>query len=1269
MPSERPGSRPGTPLVRLTDVLTEAAGGVRPTPLELAELLWLARHMEPPADAPAAPAPQSPTEDVRPPEPTGQTRPPLPPKQQDSATSPPLESPRAPLHLPATARLPGTSNELHTPLLAPAPPMLRHPLALQRSLRPLKRRTDAPDRPQLDERATADRIARLGAAPEWWLPVLRPAQERWLRLNLVYDAGPTMPVWRPLVRELHTALAQSGIFRTVTLHRAEPDGTVRHHGAHTPADGRTVTLLVSDCMGPQWRQGPAGTLWYATLRRWAHRMPLAVVQPLPEHLWRDTALPTTPGLLSAPHPAAPNTALAFTPYERDGDDGDDGPGDPGGFLPLPVLEPGPRWLANWASLIAVASGQEFPGAAARLSRPLPTDSDDRTDVTGLSAEELVLRFRAAASPEAFRLAGHLALGRPDLPVMRLVQAALEPHPRPQHLAEVILSGMLTGVAGPPGSYAFRPGVRELLLRGLPRTARSRTTDLLSRMGALIDERAGAAAGEIRATTPLAASRVTVTKSEPIATVTPRTRDRLVGVEPGRRPALGARYRILERLGPSGSLWRAEDTERRRSVVVRLHSMPSEPERLQAFLRATEALAALDHPNVVAVHDHGVEDGQRYVVMEYLDGISLNSLVSPGGYRLPAPLLVSLGRQLADALTAVHEGGVAHGALDMTKVLILPDGTAKLTLFDLGQASGGEAYWRDLRALGKLLFHLSSGSPAQVGMRISADRFAALPDALRPTYAMILGRLLSDDLMEQQEGVGLLQQPGLVEQARTAHAPLRYSLLGRPSVSRGPAHPLATGSPQERAMLAMLLLHHGRRVTHTRLTEGIWGRKTPTRAAALLGTYASRLRNALGPGVLATLSDGYALHTSADHVDIITCQQLVERTEKERAAGNIASARATVDDALNLWDGDPLTDVPGPAAAAARTRFLQLHLSLCATGAELDLELGEFERAATDLAELLRAYPAREDFRRLYLIALRRQGRIEEALGAYEEYELSGGRNPELLAQGRELREEFGDAPEDPAGEPAHEEHPDAPTDIDTAYGFVAAPDELPEGFFPPEDETPLLRSLREELPEGTPLPRDEVPDGLFAVEDALLAERVEDAYDEPAEEDDDAEERDERDFVRFGFADRPQPAAAAQELRRLVEELVDASGLTPHQFELLDDAEGSTLRLGQYVDGGDLFTATVEGLHEQLAQVGGLPRLRVEFWRAEFRYDGGEEQGDRPDTGSVTAALDASGARAIIALSDFWHSVEVLDGAFGDPDLFRQLDDGTGWYLLVQVHS
>ncbi|OPG08624.1 hypothetical protein B1R27_09415 [Streptomyces sp. GKU 895] len=367
--------------------------------------------------------------------------------------------------------------------------MLRHPLALQRALRPLKRRTAAPDRVELDERATADRIARLGAGPEWWLPVLRPARERWLRLNLVYDAGPTMPVWRPLIRELHAALAQSGIFRTVSVHRADPDGTARPDTA-TPADGRTVTLLVSDCMGPQWRAGPAGERWFETLRRWARRTSLAVVQPLPEHLWRDTALPAAPGRLSAPHPAAPSAALAFTPYDDVLHGADSAP-------PLPVLEPGPRWLSNWAALVATPGGQELPGAAARLGGPLSAAAGDRTDVADLSPEELVLRFRATASPEAFRLAGHLAVGRPHLPFMRLVQAALEPRPRPQHLAEVILSGMLTGVSGASGSYAFRPGVRELLLQGVPRTARGRTTELLARVGGLIDERAGSAPGEVR----------------------------------------------------------------------------------------------------------------------------------------------------------------------------------------------------------------------------------------------------------------------------------------------------------------------------------------------------------------------------------------------------------------------------------------------------------------------------------------------------------------------------------------------------------------------------------------------------------------------------------------------------------------------------------------------------------------------------------------------------------------------------------------------------
>ncbi|MGQ4417354.1 serine/threonine protein kinase, partial [Streptomyces sp. SAS_269] len=252
---------PMDPLARLADVLAEAAGGARPTPVELAELLWLARQLRPEAQEPSDPAtrPARDAGDVPREEPP---RPPQPePLAHDHPAPPPVpatpparpQQPRVPLHLPARGTGTGRPN---TALRAPAPPMLRHPLGLQRALRPLKLRTDAPTGHRLDERATADRIARLGAAPEWWLPVLRPARERRLRLNLVYDTGPTMPVWRPLVHELHTALAQSGVFRTVTPARLKPDGTV--HGAYAPADGRTVTLVISDCMGPQWRGGPAG---------------------------------------------------------------------------------------------------------------------------------------------------------------------------------------------------------------------------------------------------------------------------------------------------------------------------------------------------------------------------------------------------------------------------------------------------------------------------------------------------------------------------------------------------------------------------------------------------------------------------------------------------------------------------------------------------------------------------------------------------------------------------------------------------------------------------------------------------------------------------------------------------------------------------------------------------------------------------------------------------------------------------------------------------
>ncbi|MEU3525148.1 SAV_2336 N-terminal domain-related protein [Streptomyces sp. NPDC038707] len=915
------------PVARLADVLARAGHGVRPTPLELAEVLWLARHMRP-AAAPAgrgtgeeeaagresgeraAEEPESGEPESGEPESGERTPPspePSPPAEPPPAPEPPREPARVPVHLPARRPAPASARP-HATLLAPAPPMLRHRLALHRALRPLARRTDAPVGRELDERATADRIARLGADPAWWLPVLRPARERWLRLNLVYDAGPTMPVWRPLVRELHAVLGESGAFRTIGLYRADPDGRVCGPGTPAPADGRTVTLLISDCMGPQWREGPAGERWYATLHRWARRMPLAVVQPLPEHLWRDTALPADPGLLSAPHPAAPSAALTFTPYERSAEPG---PGErvgPGGTVPLPVLEPEPRWLAHWAGLLATPGGAEFPAAVAGLGRPLPADAEDRTDVGRLTAEELVLRFRATASPEAVRLAGHLALGRPDLPVMRLVQAAVEPDPRPRHLAEVVLSGMLTTVpGGPPGCYAFRDGVRELLLLGLPRTERHRTTELLGRIGEFIDRRAGRAPGEFRASVPSARGAGTAVEDDPFATVREDSVRRLSADATG-GPAVdgtgelfAGRYRLLRPLGGPGRL--AEDTREGGTYVV-VNRYPGRRD-LPGFLDLGRELGALRHPGIAPVRDHGVEDGVPYLVREFVTGPTLaGHLEDPSG-RLSADEVRALLVRLADAVLALHAQDGPRGRLEGSEVVLTPDGPV-LTCLDTAPVAE-EGLADNLRALGYLVRGLRRHHDASLVVELGAPMSA----------------LLSDDLERQLRGADGLRRPRTV--GFSLLGPLRVTLDG---------HPRPLDDPYEQAVLCMLLLGAGRRVTRDELATGVFDGPLTPETSNRLTTCLHHLGRFLGPDSLST---EYAANyvpalpyvSARDNIDVFQARQLANEAERARAGGDQERGRQLARRALALWRGEPLQGVPGPAAEAARKDLEALRRALTA----------------------------------------------------------------------------------------------------------------------------------------------------------------------------------------------------------------------------------------------------------------------------------------------------------------------------------------------------
>ncbi|MFC8586596.1 BTAD domain-containing putative transcriptional regulator [Streptomyces sp. NPDC057217] len=242
--------------------------------------------------------------------------------------------------------------------------------------------------------------------------------------------------------------------------------------------------------------------------------------------------------------------------------------------------------------------------------------------------------------------------------------------------------------------------------------------------------------------------------------------------------------------------------------------------------------------------------------------------------------------------------------------------------------------------------------------------------------------------------------GTETERAVAAGALRFGVLGPVRAWRGDAA-VSTGSPQQRALLAALLLRGGRTATAAELIDALWGEESPSQALAAVRTYASRLRKALGPEVLVSESGGYALRASAAALDLTAAQELAGEAEKLRAGGDRAAARARLAEALDLWDGEVLASVPGPYAEAQRTRLEEWRLTLLETRLDIDLEVGAHAEAVSELTALTAAHPLRERLRELLMLALYRGGRQAEALAVYADTrrlladELGVDPNPEL----------------------------------------------------------------------------------------------------------------------------------------------------------------------------------------------------------------------------------------------------------------------------------
>jgi serine/threonine protein kinase len=148
----------------------------------------------------------------------------------------------------------------------------------------------------------------------------------------------------------------------------------------------------------------------------------------------------------------------------------------------------------------------------------------------------------------------------------------------------------------------------------------------------------------------------------------------------------AQYQILERLGAGGmgEIYKAQDLRLNRFVAIKVltNSSAGDPERRRRFILEAQASSALNHPNIITIHDILSEGNTEYMVMEYVQGHTLVDLIPKGGLRLPVALKYAV--QMTDALTVAHNAGIVHRDLKPANVMVTDSGLVKILDFGLAK---------------------------------------------------------------------------------------------------------------------------------------------------------------------------------------------------------------------------------------------------------------------------------------------------------------------------------------------------------------------------------------------------------------------------------------------------------------------------------------------------------------------------------------------------------------------------------------------------------